>query len=72
MSLKKSRKASLKEAYILQELFLDQLTFKLGAVLDLYTFNRKNKRELMSFIDQLKEITHENLKLLRPYYDHRK
>ncbi len=67
---KKKNKHSLHEIFVLEELFLDQLIFKLSSTFDLYKIKQKEKREIKSFIDQLESITRENLKILKKYYDH--
>lgn len=59
------KKVSPDEVFVLEELFLDQLIFKLSAIFDLYTIQKEHKNELNSFIERLKTITHENLKLLK-------
>ncbi|MBP9758911.1 hypothetical protein KBD45_04380 [Candidatus Dojkabacteria bacterium] len=54
----------LNEVKVLEEMFLDQLTFKLSALFAFRKFSKTNFIELTSFIDQLKNLTYENLKLL--------
>ena len=73
MSLKITHpKGKLAEAIVLEELFLDQLTFKISAIMNLYTFKQESKREINSFIEQLNTITRENITLLQKLYDDRK
>lgn len=49
----------------IEEMFQDQLEFKISAILSFIRASRKNKREIESFIDQLKEITDENIRILQ-------
>ncbi len=52
------------ELEVLEELFFDQLEFKLRAIFLLLTVARKQRREILSFIDQLTELTRENLDII--------
>lgn len=60
-------KFNIKEAEVLEELFMDQLIFKFEAIANLYTFEKKSKKEILSFVDQLKKISKENIKIIRSY-----
>lgn len=69
MSTSKNPPPSIAEAIILEELFLDQLQFKLAAAMNLYTLKQERQREIDSFIDQLQNLTDENISLLQKYVD---
>lgn len=62
---KKKQQQSAKEAAVLEELFLDQLRFKLNATVDLYTFEPGSKKEILSFIKRLDDLSKENINLLK-------
>ncbi len=59
-----AKNRAIKEVIVLEELFLDTLSFKFGATMNLYTFEANKRSEIISFVDQLKTITKENIKLL--------
>lgn len=69
MSASKNPPPSIAEAIVLEELFLDQLQFKLAAAMNLYTLKQEHRREIYSFIDQLQNLTDENISLLQKYVD---
>lgn len=54
----------LKEVKVLEEIFLDQLNFKISALFAFRKFSKTNFLELKSFINELRNITYENLNLL--------
>lgn len=58
-------KLGILEALTLEELFFDQLHFKLEALLSIKTFGRKEKAKIDSFIHQIDELTKENIKELK-------
>jgi hypothetical protein len=49
---------------VLEELFKDQLEFRIQSVLDLFDFSKKHHKEVFKLIDELQKCTLENLKLL--------
>lgn len=55
----------------LEELFYDQLNFKIMSLFNLLTVQKQNRREIISFLERLKEITVENLKILTPYVENK-
>lgn len=52
------------ELRILEELFYDQLTFKLSAILSILQLKGKDKEAMESFSQQLSELTLQNISLL--------
>ena len=55
------------ELLTLEELFLDQMNFKLRSVFSIQTISRKHQEELLSFMQELEELTEKNRTLLQPY-----
>lgn len=58
-------KKHINEAIILEELFLDQLDFKISATLSLQPLPKQATETIISFSKELIGITEENLHLLR-------
>lgn len=52
------------EMRVLEELFLDQLEYKIFAVLSLQSIRRHRRKEILSFMEELSRITKENIALL--------
>jgi hypothetical protein len=58
MTKKKQPKYSIKA---LEEIFFDQLQFKFEALLKFRNIQKANKKEMLSYLDNLKELTKENI-----------
>lgn len=50
---------------VLEQLFLDQVEFRLESSLLLYNFLKHNRKEVLSLLTQLKDLTKENLTLIK-------
>lgn len=53
------------ELIILEELFLDQLAFKLQATLSLQPLPKSTTKAIESFGKELERLTHENIELFK-------
>lgn len=69
MPVSTTNQSTIAEAIVLEELFLDQLQFKLSAAMNLYTLKQDSNQEINSFISQLHDLTHKNITLLKKYDD---
>lgn len=60
-------KAQREELHVLEEHFLDELRFKIAAVLSLHHIEANGEREIASFVTELQRLTKENLTVLNTY-----
>lgn len=49
---------------VLEELFLDQLEFRIRAIYLLLNIQKEKRAEILSLLDELKLLTNENIALL--------
>gem|GEM_PF-4791385 len=59
------QKRNLFELEVLQELFLDQLNFKLRAIYLLFRIKRDKRRRALIILDKLETLTRENIAIIK-------
>ncbi|MDP3985553.1 MAG: hypothetical protein Q8P82_02200 [bacterium] len=59
-----SKRDAVLEIKFLEEMFRDQIEFRLESIFKLLNIRRSQKVEIMSFLKQLHTITDENIRLL--------
>lgn len=55
------------ELLVLEEHFLDEARFKIESLLSMYTVQDKRRKEIISFIHELRRLTKENISVINRY-----